>query len=1001
MAVCCLVVATGYFSLAADNPAHFTAKRLPATDTTRWRQMEANIISVFSSNTDSALAQSERLLAQATAKNNKKWMAHGHYLTASAKYYKKQYTDAVSSLKKALELEENATDIALRGDCFYRLGACYYRLEKYDDAIEYFNKGIPLYEKNKNEYNLANSSMYLGNIYYERKENEKAKEVYKKAADLFEKLNETYYAGDVLYNLGNIEYFRDNTYTEARKSFTKAATYYDQNNETEYSAYSWYYVGEIGFYYAKDHNTAIPAYEKALKYYREKEDAKKIASIQKNLADMYEERQDYDHALTSLNEAIEFYEKEKEYTKLGDSYIGKANIAYFRGDYLTAHTAYQKSLSNYEKAGSNDGMGGSCVGLGNLYHSKNEENKALEMYLKSLQYYEKAGNTHYVGISSAYTGLGNIYYSAEDYDKALDYYTKGLEYDDKSDNPGGKVVKLMNISNIYVNRGDLVKAEEYLKKSMEENEKTGNKQKKASILNFMGFFHNRQKNYEEALKECGASLEISQELGLLPQIMENQSCLYNANYNLGNYQAALDNYYYYIAARDSINNEKRHRELTKQQMQHEYELKETTLKSEQEKKELALQEEIKRKQLLFKFEQEQAVMKAETEKKELQYHEELKRKQLAMDFEKQQSISQLEFEKKQNRIKLEKEKQALLFKKDIEKKRIQHEAQKKITYWLIAGLSVMCVLAFFIYRGYREKRKANRVILQQKEEVEKQKEEITHKSLLLQEKNKEIVDSINYAKRLQEAILPPQKLVKEYLKDSFILYKPKDIVAGDFYWMEHRDGTLFFAAADCTGHGVPGAMVSVVCSNALDRAVKEFHITDPGKILDKVRELVIETFEKSESEVKDGMDISLVALAYSEQKQSEERNNNPLSSSALTLLWAGANNPLWILRKGAEELEEIKPDKQPIGVFTGAAPFTTHRVSISKGDSIYIFTDGYADQFGGEKGKKFKASNMKKLILMNKNEPMEVQHQRMNEYFETWRGSLEQIDDVCMIGVRI
>ncbi|MFI5203182.1 MAG: tetratricopeptide repeat protein [Flavobacteriales bacterium] len=996
-----VVVATAGFSFSAEKKALFHTNPAGSSDTSRWRKLEIQILAEVGVNNDSALAKSERIRAQATLKNNKKWIAHGNFLVGASLYYKKKYEESILFLKKAEETEEARNDTYLLGECYYRLGSCYYRLEKYDESLEYFHKGIPLFEKDKREYNKANSYMFVGNVYYERKVNDKAKEYYKKAAVEFEKLNETYYAADVLYNLGNIEYFRDNEYAVARKSFTRAAEYYDANNEAEYSAYSWYYVGEIGYYYAKEHATAIPAYEKALTYYREKNDSKKIASIQKNLADMYEERQDYDKALPALNETISLYEKENDYTKLGDLYIGKANIAYFRGDYLGAHTAYQKSLVNYEKANSNDGMGGSYVGLGNLYHSKNEETKALEMYTKSLQYYEKAGNTHYIGISSALTGMGNIYYSAEEYDKALEYYTKGLEYDDKSENPGGKVVKLMNISNIYVNRNEFDKAEEYLKKSMEENEKTGNKQKKASILNLMGFFHNKQKKYEDALKECGESLKISEELGLLPQTMENQSCLYNANYNLGNFQEALNNYYYYIAARDSINNEKRNRELTKQQLQYEYELKETTLKSDQEKKELAHQEELKRKQLMFMFERQQDVMKAEAEKKELRFHEDMKRKQLAMDFEKQQIASKLEFERKQNREKLEKEK----VKKDLERKKIQNQAQKKITYWLIAGLSLMCVLAFFIYRGYREKRKANLVILLQKEEVEKQKEEITHKSLLLEEKNKEIVDSINYAKRLQEAILPPQKLVKEYLKDSFILYKPKDIVAGDFYWMEQREGILFFAAADCTGHGVPGAMVSVVCSNALDRAVKEFQITDPGKILDKVRELVIETFEKSESEVKDGMDISLCSLKFDVQGSRPGDNVKPQTTNvehaAASLQWAGANNPLWILRKDAQELEEIKPDKQPIGIFSGATPFTTHHVIINTGDSLYLFTDGYADQFGGEKGKKFKASNMKKLIMQVRSQPMEGQYKVMNEYFESWRGSLEQIDDVCMIGVRV
>jgi len=220
----------------------------------------------------------------------------------------------------------------------------------------------------------------------------------------------------------------------------------------------------------------------------------------------------------------------------------------------------------------------------------------------------------------------------------------------------------------------------------------------------------------------------------------------------------------------------------------------------------------------------------------------------------------------------------------------------------------------------------------------------------------------------------------EYLPDSFILYKPKDIVAGDFYWMEHKDGKVLFAAADCTGHGVPGAMVSVVCNNGLNRSVREHGLTEPGKILDKTREIVIEEFERSEEEVKDGMDIALCSLQGN------------------TLQYSGAHNPLWIIRNG--EVLETKADKQPIGKFDKPNPYITHTYELQKGDSIYIFSDGYADQFGGEKGKKFKAANMKRLILSIQDKNMEEQRQLIDAAFEEWKGNLEQLDDVCLIGVK-
>jgi len=300
------------------------------------------------------------------------------------------------------------------------------------------------------------------------------------------------------------------------------------------------------------------------------------------------------------------------------------------------------------------------------------------------------------------------------------------------------------------------------------------------------------------------------------------------------------------------------------------------------------------------------------------------------------------------------------------------KAQQNMLYILIAFLVLVALL---ILRSFRLKKKDNVTITLQKEIVE--------------EKNREITDSINYAKRIQAAILPPPKLIKELLPESFVLYLPKDIVAGDFYWLEEKDDQVLFAAADCTGHGVPGAMVSVVCNNGLNRSVREKGLVDPGQILDMTRDIVIQEFEKSEEEVKDGMDIGLCAL----------HKTGAGIGDGWKLKFAGANNPLWIIRNG--EFLETKGDKQPIGKFGEPKPFTTYNVEVLTGDTIYLSTDGYADQFGGEKGKKLKSANFKKLLLSIQSLPMPQQKLRLEDAFHEWKDDLEQLDDVCVIGVRL
>jgi len=310
----------------------------------------------------------------------------------------------------------------------------------------------------------------------------------------------------------------------------------------------------------------------------------------------------------------------------------------------------------------------------------------------------------------------------------------------------------------------------------------------------------------------------------------------------------------------------------------------------------------------------------------------------------------------------------------LERKELLLEQERLKKQMLIFGIIIMLLFVVVLYKSVKDKKRKNKVILKQKKAIE----DVAYQ---LKQKNKEIIYSITYAKRIQSAILPPHKTVKDYLVNSFIIYEPKDIVAGDFYWMVQKQSKIIFAAADCTGHGVPGAMVSVICNNALNRSVREYNLTNPAEILDKTREIFIEEFDASEEELKDGMDIALCTL---------EGN---------TLEYAGSNNPLWLIRNN--ELIEIKANKQPVGKFIKPKPYINHTIELQKGDTFYIFSDGYVDQFGGEKGKKFKSSNFKRLLLSIQNEPMNVQKKILQNNFSSWKGDLDQLDDVCVIGVRV
>lgn len=265
--------------------------------------------------------------------------------------------------------------------------------------------------------------------------------------------------------------------------------------------------------------------------------------------------------------------------------------------------------------------------------------------------------------------------------------------------------------------------------------------------------------------------------------------------------------------------------------------------------------------------------------------------------------------------------------------------------------------------------------------IDKARGLITLQKNEIENRNKDITDSITYARHLQEALLPPVTEMREVFPASEVYYRPKAIVAGDFYWMEKNGDRVYIAAADCTGHGVPGAMVSVVCSGALTRSVREFNLSGTGPILDKTRELIIETFGKSSSSVNDGMDISLLCVDRSSGK----------------VTWSGANNSLWMI--SGEELQVVKADKQPVGRNEHHRAFATHEVNVQPGSTVYLFTDGLADQFGGPDGKKFKYKRISDFLIEHRNLPVHQRMEKLEGAFLAWKGNLEQVDDICIIAL--
>jgi serine phosphatase RsbU (regulator of sigma subunit) len=349
----------------------------------------------------------------------------------------------------------------------------------------------------------------------------------------------------------------------------------------------------------------------------------------------------------------------------------------------------------------------------------------------------------------------------------------------------------------------------------------------------------------------------------------------------------------------------------------------------------------------------------------------------------QEMETKYQSEKKQQEI----EKQSL----KIEKQAAQSRSDRIMLWAMLGGLLLVVLIAVQVYRGYRQKKKANALLFEKNIEIEEKNTnlnqanvEITSQKAEIEEKNLNIMDSIRYAKRIQLTILPRDTFVEKHLPESFILYKPKDIVSGDFYWMEKQRNKIYISAVDCTGHGVPGAFVSIVGYNSLNRTIMEFKLTKPSDILMKLNDLVVDTFVRhSDSDVKDGMDMSLLSL----------------DTDTKAIEFSGAQNPLYIVNE--DGLIEIKGNKQPIGSSLEPKVFDNHEIIPKKGDMLYLFTDGYIDQFGGPKGKKFMRKRFKELLQSIHKMDVKTQKLHLDNTIKDWMKEEEQLDDILVIGIRV
>ncbi len=604
-------------------------------------------------------------------------------------------------------------------------------------------------------------------------------------------------------------------------------------------------------------------------------------------------------------------------------------IDYSKGDFEKAKEKYTKALNIYEGMKSKTDAGQMIYNLGIIAAYTGDYVLANRNFFKALHVYESVNDNK--EISDCYIVIANIYGKMGNDKKELEYHTKALKIKIELNDKCGISSCYLNIGTVNAHLLQYDSALVYSFKAYKIAEEIQNQKWMLSALGNIGAILTIQGKTKEGLGYLLKSLELAQKNGDKEAVATTTNMIGTSYYKIGNFNKAKEYFEQALAIAKSINN--------KSEISQSYE----NLASNSA--------EMKNYEAAY------------------DYHKLFSNiKDSILNENNSDQISEMgtkyETEKKDSEIKL--------LNKDKQIQSADIKQQKIIIWFGAAGLLIVLFFSFLIFRESKQKQKANIEISKQKEIIAK--------------KNKDITDSINYAKRIQNAMLPHRRDIWFNFPHSFVLFKPKDIVSGDFYFFHKTNRLSFIGAVDCTGHGVPGAFMSMIGAGNLNNAVSQSYDTSEIlSILNKGIKTALKQTESNES-TRDGMDIALCSVDI------ENR----------IVKYAGANLPLWIIRKGQTVVEEIKATKTAIGGLTEDNHFfETHEFQFQQGDTFYIFTDGYADQFGGKNGKKLMTKTFKETLLAIQNLPMKEQRNHLDNFIENWKSVAEQVDDILIIGVQL
>ena len=759
---------------------------------------------------------------------------------------------------------------------------------------------------------------------------------------------------DALNNLGKS--------AVAKEKLNEAINYFqwsfDLSNKSKYVEGISKSLNNICFVYGrlKDFAKVEEYHKKAIKILSDLDSKEELGNIYLSFGDAYKRNSQTDKAKECFESALENFTQVNNKEKIAQTNDNLGGIYIEWSDYAKAIKYLNTSLELRKTIGDKKKIISTQSIIGYAYSLKGDFEKAISFYQENLKLSHEINFG--AGIANSLNSIAPLYIKMNQYEKAIEYFEEALGIYEQMGASGKEIAGcLNNLGNAYKELNDRKKAIEYYEKALAILEETGaNNSELATLLVNIGDEYEKSENNNKALEFYQKAFRLHDDVGNKEGMANSLFHIGSINIRIKNYNSALEQFNKSLAISQEINSQS----LILSNLQR---ISDTYKAMGNYDKALEFKD--------------QYIMV-----KEIMVNKELNGQLAEMQ-------TKFDMGKKQHQIEL--------MQKESE---VQATRQKFIVIASIIGLLTLIVTVFFMYNRYRMKKKShaalevrNQQIMQQKEEIEAQRDEIEHQKEIIEEANREVMDSIRYAKRIQSAVLPSKDFLDNLSHEHFIVFKPKDIVSGDFYWMTKRNEWTIIVAADCTGHGVPGAFMSMLGISFLNEIIAKPQVQHAGQALDELRALIIKSLQQKgvPGEQKDGMDLVLVAI----------------NEKTMTLEFAGANNSMFHIRNG--ELTEYKADKQPIAIYIDMIPFTNHVVELQKGDVIYMASDGYQDQFGGPKGKKFMIKQMKNMFVEHYSKSMEEQGILYNKAFNDWIAYIDpvtnqpyaQTDDVLLVGVRI